>query len=49
VIVPDYEAIDRDFQEKRLSEKDIEEIISKEIKTYMSNLALYKKVKKFII
>ncbi len=49
VIVPDYEAIDRDFHGKRLKEKDIEKIISQEIKTYMANLAIYKRVKKFII
>jgi len=49
VIVPDYEAIDRDFQGKKLTEKDIEEIISREVKTYMANLALYKRIKKFII
>ncbi len=49
VIVPDYEAIDRDFHGKRLKEKDIEEIISREVKTYMANLAIYKRVKRFII
>ncbi len=49
VIVPDYESIERDFHGKKLTEKDVEEIISKEVKTYMSNLALYKRVKKFII
>lgn len=49
VTVPDYEAIDRDFQGKKLTEKDIEDLISKEIKTYMSNLALYKRVKRFVI
>ncbi len=41
-----YEFIERDFYGKKLTEKDVEEIIFKEFKTYMANLALYKRVKK---
>jgi len=49
VIVPDYEAIDADFEGKHLTEKDIEELIAKEVKACMSKLAMFKRVKRFII
>ncbi len=49
VIVPDYETIDRDFHGKRLSESDIEKIISQEVKKYMAHIAIYKRVKRFVI
>ncbi|RKX55519.1 MAG: long-chain fatty acid--CoA ligase [Thermodesulfobacteriota bacterium] len=49
VIVPDYEAIERDFLGKYLQKKDIEKIISQEIKTYTASLATYKHIKRFVI
>jgi len=51
IIVPDYEQLDRyaDEHNLKLEEKDIEEIIKKEVAKRCSNLADYKKVKAFRI
>jgi len=48
VIVPNYEAIEEEFG-PNIKEKEIEELISKEVKKLMANLALFKRVKRFII
>ncbi len=49
VIVPDYETIEKDFPSKTLSQESIEKIISQEIKKYTQNLAMFKRIKRFII
>jgi len=49
VIVPDYESIEKDFPLKELNEDQIEKIISQEIKKYTQNLAMFKRIKKFVI
>ncbi|QJA05618.1 long-chain fatty acid--CoA ligase [Thermosulfurimonas marina] len=49
VIVPDYEAIERDFHGRHLSEKDVEALISREVKARMAPLADYKRVKRFLL
>ena len=49
VIVPDYEAIGVQFQKKNLSEEDIYDIISKEVKNAMKSIARYKRIKGFVI
>ncbi|MBX6423235.1 long-chain fatty acid--CoA ligase [Thermosulfurimonas sp. F29] len=49
VIVPDYEAIERDFRGRHLKEEDVERIIAREVRARMSPLADYKRVKRFLI
>ncbi len=49
VIVPDYEAIDRHFGGKHLSEEDVREIIAKELRRAMKDVADYKRVKRFVL
>ncbi|WP_457755904.1 AMP-dependent synthetase/ligase [Thermodesulfatator indicus] len=49
VIVPDYEEIDRHFSGKQLSEEDVRDLIAKEVKRAMENVATYKRVKQFVI
>jgi len=48
VIVPDYEAIETDFG-SHLTEAKVKEIIAQEVKKQMSHIALFKRVKKFVI
>ena len=49
VIVPDYEAIERDFHGKHLREADVEKLIAGEVRKRMAPLADYKRVKRFLI
>ncbi len=49
VIVPDYEEIERAFEGKKLTEEEVRELISKEVRKAVSQLADYKRVKRFVI
>ncbi len=49
VIVPDYDAIERQFPEKSLDPEFIKSLIQKEIKKQTASIANFKKIKKWII
>ncbi len=49
VIVPDYEAIDRAFPGKSLSEEDVKKLIAEEVRKAMREVAEYKRVKRFVL
>lgn len=47
VIVPDMERIQQDFPDKELTQKDIHDIIQKEVKNVNKDLVIYKYIKDF--